>query len=200
MVRFPLGPSKRPPRVSALFPGARRAVTTPGPRGGCRRETEMWPRTAQGVPPHTARHVCLGFAIRKHPIKTFVLIKINKRGPHPGMSCLSCAAPHRVGGSHAPRRSSPAETPSAGPSPGSRRGSGGGASRAARTSAAPPVSPPWPPGRRPASEPRSRWSARKGGGSCRKPGRPPGGAPAAVFPLFYRKRDAARRWLGRRAG
>lgn len=93
--------------------------------GGCRRETEMWPRTAQGVPPHTARRVCLGFAIRKHPIKTFVLIKINKRGPHPGMSCLSCVAPHRVGGSHAPRRSSPAETPSAGPSPGSRRGSGG---------------------------------------------------------------------------
>lgn len=58
----------------------------------------MWPRTAQGVPPHTARRVCLGFAIRKHPIKTFVLIKINKRGPHPGMSCLSCVPPTGWGG------------------------------------------------------------------------------------------------------
>lgn len=59
----------------------------------------MWPRTAQGVPPHTARHVCLGFAIRKHPIKTFVLIKINKRGPPtPGCPAFPVWPPTGWGG------------------------------------------------------------------------------------------------------
>lgn len=71
----------------------------------------MWPRTAQGVPPHTARHVCLGFAIRKHPIKTFVLIKINKRGPPPRDVLPFLCGPPQGGGEPRPSKEQPSRDP-----------------------------------------------------------------------------------------